>query len=589
MDRLRIASCQLNPTVGDLDGNVSAILEALRVATDAGAQLAVFGELAVCGYPPEDLLLKPGFIADCRSALDEIAAATGECAVIVGFPDADRDLYNAAALCALGEVRSIYHKQFLPNYAVFDEQRYFTSGSETAETGEPDVDASGSVPLVTVGGVSIGMSICEDSWVPFGPIAEQAAAGAELMVNINGSPYHQGKSASRERMLCTRAADASCAIVWTNLVGGQDELVFDGASCIIDPDGHVVARSPQFREDILIHDLDLRPQWRKRQLDPRGRPRPPLRDVVTISDAPTTLPTESVDGGLTDLLTDEAEVYEALVLGTRDYVAKNGFADIVLGLSGGIDSALCTVIAADALGPEHVHAVSLPSRYSTDHSVTDSEKLCTNLGVELRTVPIEGAFASMLDLLAPSFEGTEPDVTEENLQGRVRAALLWALANKFRDWLVIICGNKSELAVGYTTIYGVDMAGGFAPIRDVPKTLVYRLARWRNQSRDHDGDEVIPEDIITKPPSAELAPGQVDSDNLPAYDQLDPLLERYVNDDWTAAELIAAGHDEALVQRITRLVDIAEWKRRQAPVGPRVTSKAFGKDRRLPITNHYRS
>ena len=579
MDRLRIASCQLNPTVGDLDGNVAAILAALDQAEAAGADLAVFGELAVCGYPPEDLLLKTGFVADCRAALDTIASRTGDCAVVVGFPDADRDLYNAAALCAGGEVRSIYHKRFLPNDAVFDEQRYFVAGDEADDT----------LPLVELHGVTIGLSICEDSWVPFGPIATQAAAGAELMVNINGSPYHRGKAATRERMLSTRASDASCAIVWTNLVGGQDELVFDGASCIIDPSGRVVARSPQFAEHLLIHDLELRPQFRKRQLDPRGRPRPPMRPVVALPGAlaephPPVPEAELTVGGVTPMLDDLGEIYQALVTGTRDYATKNGFQDIVLGLSGGIDSSLCAVIAADAVGPDHVHAVGLPSRYSTDHSISDAEALCANAGIDWREIAIEPAFAPMLDMLAPSFEGQDPDVTEENLQGRIRAAVLWALANKFRGWLVVTCGNKSELAVGYTTIYGVDMAGGFAPIRDVPKTLVYRLAAWRNAQGD---TAVIPTNVLTKPPSAELAPGQLDSDNLPPYEELDPILERYVESDWTTAEIIEDGFDAALVARITRLVDIAEWKRRQAPVGPRITTKAFGKDRRLPITNRY--
>ncbi len=579
MERIRIAACQLNPRVGDLDGNVAAILDAVERAEAAGADLAVFGELSVCGYPPEDLLLKPRFIDDCRAALDKIAARTGRTAVVVGFPDAGRDLHNAAALCAEGRVVAVHHKRFLPNNTVFDEERYFTPGDEPS-------------PLVDVAGVTVGLSVCEDSWVPFGPIAEQAAAGAELVVNINGSPYHRGKQAQRERMLATRAADASAALVWVNLVGGQDELVFDGGSLVIDPAGRVVARAPRFSEAMLVHDLELRPQWRKRRLDPRGRPRPPALPVVAArtDDAPNAVLPEdgTADGGLAPLLDDPAEVYGALVLGTRDYVRKNGFADVVLGLSGGIDSTLVTTIAADALGPDAVHAVALPSRYSTEHSRSDAAALCQALGVELRTIEIEPAFAPMLDLLAPSFEGHEPDVTEENLQGRIRAALLMALANKFRRWLVLVCGNKSELAVGYTTIYGVDMAGGFAPIRDVPKTLVYELCRWRNgPGAEVWGGSPIPENVLTKPPSAELAPGQLDSDNLPPYDVLDPILERYVEQDWTVAELVEHGFDADLVRRITRLVDVAEWKRRQAPVGPRITQKAFGRDRRLPITNGY--
>lgn len=578
MDRLRVASCQLNPTVGDLDGNVAAITDALERAEAAGADIAVFGELAICGYPPEDLLLKPRFIADCRAALDKLAVRTGRCAVVVGFPDADRDLYNAAALLVRGDVATIYRKRHLPNYDVFDEERYFTPGE-------------GDEPLVEIAGIPCGLSICEDSWVPYGPIAEQAAAGAEVMININGSPYRRGKSAERERMLATRAADASAAIVWTNQVGGQDDLVFDGSSLIIDPDGTVVARSPQFVEDVLVHDLELRPQWRERRLDPRGRPRPPIRPVIATSDVADagTAVDASVDeratGGIAPRLDHEAEVYQALVVGTRDYIRKNGFTDVVLGLSGGIDSSLCTAITVDAIGAEHVHPIALPSRYSTEHSRTDSDALCASLGLDLDEIAIEPAFTAMLEMLAPAFEGTEPDVTEENLQGRIRAALLMAMANKFPGWLVVICGNKSELAVGYTTIYGVDMAGGFAPIRDVPKTLVYRLAEWRNQQGD---GEVIPANVIGKPPSAELAPDQVDADSLPPYEDLDPILERYVENDWTATELVDAGFDETLVRRITRLVDVAEWKRRQAPVGPRVSPKAFGKDRRLPITNRYR-
>lgn len=560
--------------VGDIDGNVAAILATLERAEAAGADLAVFGELSVCGYPPEDLLLKPRFIDDCRTALDKIAARTGSCAAVVGFPDAGRDLHNAAALCADGAVVAVHHKRFLPNSTVFDEERYFVPGdSETV--------------LVEVAGVVVGMSICEDSWVPFGPIAEQSAAGAELVVNLNGSPFHRGKHAERERMLATRAADASAAIVWVNLVGGQDELVFDGGSTIFDPTGRVVARAPRFTEHLLVHDLHLRPAWRKRSLDPRGRPRPPAAPVVHVSAArPAPGAEQSQQSSIAPELGDEAEVYAALVTGTRDYAVKNGFTDVVLGLSGGIDSSLCAVLVADALGADRVHAVALPSRYSTSHSLSDARALCDLTGIELREIAIEPAFSALLDLLEPSFAGHEPDVTEENLQGRVRAALLMAMANKFRRWLVVVCGNKSELAVGYTTIYGVDMAGGFAPIRDVPKTLVYDLCRWRNAQP---GGPVIPESVLTKPPSAELAPDQLDSDNLPPYEILDPILERYVEQDWTAAELIDEGFDAELVRRITRLVDIAEWKRRQAPVGPRISQRAFGRDRRLPITNGYRA
>ncbi len=571
MRRIRVAACQINTRVGDLDHNVEAILGALDTAEAAGADLAVFPELATTGYPPEDLLLKPGFVADNRDALGKVAARTGRCVAVIGFVDLDHDLHNAAAVCAHGEVQAVYRKQLLPNSSVFDERRYF-------EPGRPD-----QVELVTVAGVTVGVSICEDAWSPAGPIRTQAQAGAELIVNLNASPYHEGKLDVRERMLATRAADASATLVYVNQVGGQDELVFDGASMIFDSDGSLLARAPQFDEAVLVTDVEVRPVFRKRLLDPRGRDNPPRLPVKPVTDQaqPAERPAPAT---IAPAMGDAEEVYRALVLGTRDYVQKNGFSDIVFGLSGGIDSSLSAVIAADAVGADHVHAVALPSRYSTEHSISDAEALCATAGIELRTIAIEPAFAATLDLLAPSFEGHDADVTEENIQGRIRAVLLMAMANKFRRWLVMICGNKSELAVGYTTIYGVDMAGGFAPIKDVAKTKVYELARWRNSVGD---GPVIPDNVLSKPPSAELAPGQLDSDNLPPYEILDPILERYVELDHTAAEIVAEGFDADLVRRITRLVDVAEWKRRQSPVGVRVTPKAFGKDRRLPITNGY--
>jgi NAD+ synthase (glutamine-hydrolysing) len=568
--RVRVALCQLNTIVGDLDGNADRIIASYAEAEEAGCDVAVFPELAITGYPPEDLLLKPGFIRANRDAMDKVAASTANCTAIVGFVDARRDLHNAAAVCAGGRIHGTYHKRHLPNYAVFDEQRYFTAGTH-------------SLVLFEIAGVKMGVSVCEDAWIPDGPIAEQAAGGAELVLNINASPYYANRLSERERMLATRAADASCALVYVNQVGGQDELVFDGASLVFDSDGLLVARAPQFAEHTMIVDLDVLPVFRKRLLDPRGRAMATALPVVEISPArgdhegeyhPT--PVEP--------LAPEREIYDALVLGTRDYIEKNGFTDVVLGLSGGIDSSLVTVIAADAIGADRVHAVALPSRYSTEGSITDAEQLCANLEVELRTIPIEPAFQAMLEMLVPSFEGTQPDITEENLQGRIRANVLMALANKFRSWLVLICGNKSELAVGYTTIYGVDMAGGFAVIKDVFKTSVYELAKDRNARAGYD---LIPESVLVKPPSAELAPGQRDDQNLPPYELLDPILEAYVERDMTRAELVEAGFDSALVQRITRLVDVAEWKRRQAPIGVRVTPKAFGKDRRLPITNKY--
>ena len=569
-----MALCQLNTRVGDLDGNVARILEALRRAEDEGADLAVFPELAITGYPPEDLLLKPGFIVDNKSALAEVAAATAHvgCAAVVGFVDAGRDLYNAAAVCAGGEVKATYHKRELPNYAVFDEQRYFARGVLTPS-------------LVLIGGVRVGVSICEDAFNPTGPIAAQAAGGAELVVNINASPYYANRLAERERMLATRASDASCALVYVNQVGGQDELVFDGASMVFDTNGDLMARLPQFRERVEVCDVEALPVFRKRLLDPRGRASDTPLPVVEVSTAPRAASgTDVRRGPFTELLNPVREVYEALVTGTRDYVLRNGFTDAVIGLSGGVDSSLVAAIAADALGPEHVHGVLMPSRFSSDHSLSDAEKLAVELGIDHRTIAIEPAHAALLDMLAASFEDRDPDITEENLQSRIRGVVLMALSNKFPGWMVLATGNKSEMAVGYSTLYG-DTAGGFAVIKDVPKLLVYQLCRDRNARA---GREVIPEDVLTKPPSAELRPDQVDAQSLPPYEVLDPIIEAYVEDDLTRAQLLERGFDPELVARITRLVDVAEYKRRQSPPGVRVTPKAFGKDRRVPITNAYR-
>jgi NAD+ synthase (glutamine-hydrolysing) len=570
MSRLRIACCQLDVVVGDLPGNVERVLAAYQQAEAAGADLAVFGELCLTGYPPEDLLLKPGFVRDSHEAMAKVAAQTGACTAVVGYVEAGQDLYNAAAVCARGAVLGSYHKRLLPNYSVFDELRYFTPGTE-------------SLQLYEVAGVRVAVTICEDVWSPSGPMAVQAAGGAEVVVNLNASPYSAGRRAERERMLGIRAADASCALVYVNQVGGQDELVFDGGSMVFDENGTLLAAAPQFVEDVMITDVELREVFRKRLLDPRGRiPAPPLPVVAISSRHPLDERVDRLVGNVTPSLSPPAEIYRALVLGTRDYILKNGFSEVVVGLSGGIDSSLVTCIAADAIGAEHVHAVALPSRYTSDLSGTDAAELCANLGVDLRTIAIEPAYTATLDMLAPSFEGRSPDVTEENLQGRLRMAVLMALNNKF-GWLVLICGNKSELAVGYTTIYGVDMAGGFAVIKDVFKTRVFELARYRNTL-----SPVIPESVLTKPPSAELRPGQRDDQSLPPYDVLDPILEAYVERDMTLEELIGAGFDPPTVERILRLVDVAEWKRRQSPPGVRVTPKAFGKDRRLPITNRYR-
>jgi NAD+ synthase (glutamine-hydrolysing) len=569
--RLRVALCQINTTVGDLEGNVERVVAVLADAEAQGCDLAVFPELAITGYPPEDLLLKPGFIADNRAALDRVAAASGNCAAVLGFVDAERDLYNAAAVCAYGEVRAIYHKRLLPNYAVFDEQRYFAAGSGTS-------------PLVAVGGVRVGVSICEDAFSPTGPIAAQAAGGAELVVNINASPYYANRLAERERMLATRASDASCALAYVNQVGGQDELIFDGASMVFDTDGELLVRAAQFEEQTVVCDVEVMPVFRKRLLDPRGRASDQPLPVVEISSSPRVMdPADTRRAPVVAALPPVREVYEALVLGTRDYVGKNGFSDVAIALSGGIDSSLVALVATDALGPEHVHGVLMPSRYSSDHSLTDAEKLCAELGIESRVIPIEPAHAAFLDMLAPSFAGLEPDITEENIQSRIRGVLLMALSNKF-GWLVLTTGNKSEMAVGYSTLYG-DTAGGFAVIKDVPKMLVYELARDRNARA---GRPLIPESVLTKPPSAELRPDQRDDQSLPPYDVLDPVLQAYVEDDRTRAELVAMGFDPDVVERVTRLVDLAEYKRRQTPPGVRITTKAFGKDRRLPITNRYR-
>ena len=570
MTRLRVAACQLDLVVGDLDGNVAAMLKALDRAESEGCDVAVFPEMAITGYPPEDLLLKPGFVADNRSALEKLASRTGRCAAVVGFVDAGRDLHNAAAVCADGAVQGVYHKRLLPNYAVFDEQRYFAPGLDDPK-------------LFLIGGVRVGVSICEDVWSPTGPVTDQATGGAELMLNISASPFHAGKLAERERMLATRAADASCALVYVNLVGGQDELVFDGASLVVDADGSIVARGPQFAEDVMVVDVEVRPVFRKRLLDPRGRARAPALESVTVTSEARSAG-ERREPPVAEPLEPVHEIYEALVVGTRDYVRKTGFDDVVVGLSGGIDSSLVAVIAVDALGADHVHGVAMPSRFSTQSSNDDAERLAKSLGIDFRVIAIEPAHAAFLEMLAPSFEGTEEDVTEENIQARARGIVLMALSNKFK-WLVLATGNKSEMAAGFATLYG-DMAGGFAVIKDVRKTLVYDLCRDRNR-RGAD-DPPIPESVLDKPPSAELKADQRDDQFLPPYEELDPVLEAYIEGDATAVDLERQGFDGELVRRVVGLVDRAEYKRRQAPPGVRVTPKAFGKDRRLPITNRYR-
>jgi NAD+ synthase (glutamine-hydrolysing) len=574
MARIRVALCQLNTVVGDLDGNVERALAAYEAAEAASCDLAVFPELTITGYPPEDLVLKPGFVADNRAALAKLAARTGHCVAVVGFVDADRDLRNAAALCTRGEVVGRYHKRLLPNYAVFDEARTFVPGSSPLE-------------LFEIAGVRVGMSICEDAWAPAGPIADQAAGGAELVVNLNASPYFRDRHVERERMIATRAEDGHCWIVYVNQVGGQDELVFDGGSFVVDADGDEVCHLPQFEESVAFVDLDLHPSFRARLLDPRGRAAVAPLPVVQVSG---TAASEDPEPGAAlrprpfEPLDPVAEVYAALVLGTRDYLGKNGFTDAVIGLSGGIDSSLVTCIAVDALGADHVHTVAMPSRYSSDGSITDADALADALGVHHMVAPIEEVHSAFRSMLEPAI-GPPEGLTDENLQPRIRGTFLMALTNANRGWLVLTTGNKSELAVGYSTLYG-DTAGGFAVIKDVPKLLVYDLCRYVNARA---GREVVPEAVITKPPSAELRPDQRDDQSLPPYEVLDPLLEQYVEGDFTKADLVAAGFDEELVRRVTRMVDVAEFKRRQNPPGPRITPKAFGKDRRMPITNRYGS
>jgi NAD+ synthase (glutamine-hydrolysing) len=569
MSWLRVALCQLGAVVGDLPGNVDRLVSALGQAEEAGADLAVFPELSITGYPPEDLLLKPGFVGDNTVALSKVAQATENCAAIVGFVDERLDLFNSAAICAGGEVRGVYHKRNLPNYSVFDEQRYFSPGT-------------GAEALYVIGGVRVGVSVCEDAWDPTGPVSAQAAAGAELMVNINASPYYAGRLGERQAMLATRAADASCALVYVNTVGGQDELVFDGASMVFAADGRLVAALPQFEEMVAVFDLEVRPTYRKRLLDPRGRLRAPPLPEVTLSAGPRQVPSAShVGAPRAGPLGNEEEIYTALVVGTRDYVRKNGFTHVVIGLSGGVDSSLVATIATDALGAGSVHGVSLPSRFTSDASNDDAADLAARLGIDHRSIAIEPAHLAMLAMLDDVFAGTVAGLAEENIQSRLRGVVLMGLSNKF-GWLVLTTGNKSELAVGYSTLYG-DTAGGFAVIKDVPKTLVYRLCRWRNST-----GEVIPQRVLDKPPTAELRPGQLDSDSLPPYEQLDPVLEAYVEGDLTAVELVEAGFAPDLVSRVVRLVDLAEYKRRQSPLGVRVTPKAFGRDRRMPITNGYR-
>lgn len=546
---MRVAGAQVNLVVGDIPGNEQRIVEAIERAEDAAADVVLLPELAVCGYPPEDLVLRRDFVDANRAAIERLASRASTVTAVVGFVDyasgrprgaidaVSREVANAAAVLRGGRIEGIYHKVMLPNYGVFDEDRYFAVGTDPGRVWE-------------VGGHRIGVSICEDIWVADGPPSQQAAHGAEVLLNINASPFHRGKAIEREKMLAARANAGGCSLVYLNLVGGQDELVFDGASLAVDATGQVLHRSPQFDEDFFVIDLPLGAD---------------IGEVTSV--APLLDPTE--------------EVYRALVTGLGDYVRKNGFEEVVVGLSGGIDSALTATIAVDALGPGGVRGVAMPTRFSSDHSVEDARVLADNLGIRFDLIPIDDVFAAQLDALAPIFEGTAFGVAEENLQARARGAILMAISNKFGS-MVVATGNKSEMAAGYATLYG-DMVGGYAVLKDVFKTLVYDLARWRNK----DG-EVIPQSSIDKAPSAELRPDQRDSDSLPPYEELDAILERYVEKDMSIDSIVADGYDRALVTGVARMVDRNEYKRRQAAPGVKITTKAFGKDRRLPITNAYR-
>lgn len=568
----RIALAQINTTVGDLDGNTAKIVDYMKQARELEADAVAFPELAITGYPPEDLLFKRQFIDDTKARALEVAAASTDITAIFGFVDSNHDVYNAAAVANDGKIVGVYHKMHLPNYGVFDEERYFKAGSECA--------------VFVIRGVRVGVNVCEDIWEAVGPTVVQRSAGAEVIVNISASPFHSGKTAWRENMLATRASDNELYVAYLNLVGGQDELVFDGGSIVFDPLGQAVARGSQFEEDLIVADLDLDAVFRARARDNRSRKESSTMvgtaRVVTVSDKSETnrRPLSPRLPQRYDLI---GEIYAALVTGTRDYVLKSGFSKALVALSGGVDSSLVAAIAVDALGAGNVCGLSMPSQYSSEGSVLHARELSQNLGIELKTAPIEEVFSSALDTLAAHFDGLAPDRTEENIQSRIRGILVMAMSNKY-GWLVLTTGNKSEMAVGYATIYG-DMAGGYAVIKDVPKTLVYDLCRYRNE---RDGIPVIPDAVLTKPPSAELRIGQTDQDSLPPYDVLDPILRAYVEDDRSFEDIVDAGFDEQTVRDVIVLVDRNEYKRRQAPPGIKITPRNFGRDRRMPIANRYR-
>src|SRR5438309_2972109 len=568
---MRIALAQVNPTVGDLAGNAQLVIEGIERGREAQADIVCFPELVITGYPPEDLLLKPSFVRDNLAQLEIVAPATTGISAVVGFVDEEGDIYNAAAFLHDGEVTAVYHKVFLPNYGVFDEKRYFVPGHRC--------------PIVELDGLRIGLSVCEDCWFPSGPMAWQAHHGAKLLININGSPYHYGKRAPREAMVGGRAADYGAFVAWVNTVGGQDELVFDGNSVVFDPRGKLLAHAESMVPDFLVTDVDTNkpvhhvPEKLRYEAEAAARLELDVTEVP-LSGAAGRGPKPAIQNRLTQPLEGAAEIYTAVVLATRGYLRKQGFPKVVIGMSGGVDSALTAAIACDALGARNVIGVRMPSRHTSTESLEDAGLVAENLGMQLMDFSIEPPHKGFEEILGPVFKGTTPGVAEENLQPRIRSTILHALSNKF-GYIVLSTGNKSELATGYGTLYG-DIAGGYAVLKDITKTDVYELCRYRNSL-----GPAIPERVITKPPSAELKPGQMDTDSLPPYAELDPILRGYIEDDLSPEELVAAGHRAETVARVIQLVDRSEYKRRQAPPGVKITPRAFGRDRRMPIVNRY--
>lgn len=575
MKQLRVALAQINPTVGDLSGNANKIISYIKRAQRLKADIVAFPELAVTGYPPEDLLLNPGFIRDNLNILEKIKSASKNITVVTGFVDNKTDLYNAAALISNSKIIDIYHKKYLPNYGVFDEYRYFSVGSR--------------FPVYTLNGIKIGVNICEDIWYDNGPSLVQSLSGADVIININASPYHVGKSSLRESLLTGRVTECNAAIVYVNMIGGQDELIFDGGSLVVGNDGKILARGRYFKEELITVDLKI--SKKKRIITG-----PSVRKLKNLLLKNEVVESIKVPGQLTfkqkpdcrmrksrTIKVDE-EIYNALVLGTKDYVRKNGFKGVVIGMSGGVDSALVTTIAVDALGKNNVQGIFMPSMYSSKESHKDAHSHAKNLGINISTISIKKIYDAYVTTLSKPFKGTKRDITEENLQARIRGNILMALSNKF-GWLVLTTGNKSEMSVGYATLYG-DMAGGFAVIKDVPKTLVYDLCQWRNKKACY---KLIPDRILWKEPTAELKPDQKDTDSLPPYTVLDPILKEYVEEHRGLDKITNPGCDIKCVQRVINMVDHAEYKRRQAPPGIKITPRAFGKDRRFPITNKYRT